>query len=186
MKTQLGFLKRIWVLTPLMFIFNGCGGGGGGEEPSTPPPVAKVPTVSILSAPANPIPYGTVATITWSSTYATSCTEMAGAGFATAGATSGSDDSSELTEDTTFTLSCTGAGGTTNKSVTVMVAADPLVFRIGRHRLWPQAVYKDELPTAPITYQAEEMTLPEGWTAFVRFDRRLAARKFFPSPWVFS
>ncbi len=54
-------------------------------------------------------------TLTWSSSYASSCT---GTNFSTAGATSGTAAVTP-TADTTYTLSCTGTGGTTAASQTV-------------------------------------------------------------------
>ena len=41
METKFGFLKLMRVLTPLVFILNGCGGGGG--EGSSTPPVSDTP-----------------------------------------------------------------------------------------------------------------------------------------------
>ena len=49
METKFGFLKRIWVLTPLVFILNGCGGGGGGG--SSPPPAGGTQPPPANTAP---------------------------------------------------------------------------------------------------------------------------------------
>jgi hypothetical protein len=62
----------------------------------------------------------------WSSTAATSCTASSTpqSGFNGTVATSGQQMSSALTQSTTFTLTCTGAGGTsTPQSVTVTITA---------------------------------------------------------------
>lgn len=83
------------------------------------------PTVTLTHTPSNPIPYNSAATLTWSSTNADSCTATAGAGFSTGGADSGSDTSSNLTSNTTFSISCTGPGGTVTASRSVTVAAPP-------------------------------------------------------------
>jgi len=82
----------------------------------TPPPAA-VPVVT-LSASASPIDQGGVATLDWSSSYATSCT--------TSGAWSGSRNTSG-TENvspgvtSTYTMTCNGEGGSASDSVTVTV-----------------------------------------------------------------
>jgi fibronectin type 3 domain-containing protein len=60
-------------------------------------------------------------TLTWSSTDATSCT--ASGAWSGSKPLSGSESVGPLTQDSTFTLSCTGSGGTTSRPVTVTVAA---------------------------------------------------------------
>jgi hypothetical protein len=57
----------------------------------------------------------------WSSSNATSCT--ASGGWSGTLATAGSKVTGALTATTTYTLSCTGAGGTTSQSVQVSVTA---------------------------------------------------------------
>ena len=86
-----------------------------------PPPPA--PTVAISVAP-NPITLGDTATLTWSSTDATSCT----ASEAWSGSEPTSGNSSETptaTGSTTYTLSCTGSGGTAVASTALTVDALP-------------------------------------------------------------
>lgn len=83
------------------------------------------PLVTIGASPST-VSYGGTTTISWSSQNADSCTATAGAGFSTGGATSGSDASSALTSDESFTVTCTGAGGTASDSVTVAVTLPPL------------------------------------------------------------
>lgn len=82
---------------------------------------APVPTVSISANPTT-ITIGESSTLTWSSTDATSCTSSGG--WTGARATSGS-----LIvvpgSTTTYTLSCTGAGGTGNNSATVTLNSTP-------------------------------------------------------------
>ena len=77
------------------------------------------PTVN-FSAASTFITSGTATTLTWSSTNATSCT--ASGGWSGSKATSGSQSTGNLTTSTTYTLSCTGTGGTTQQSTTVTVA----------------------------------------------------------------
>lgn len=96
-------------------LLDACGGGGGGG--GTPPPPA--PTVTISVDPAK-VPLGQSATVTWSSTEATSCT--ASNAWTGAQATSGS----ALVTPTSggqfnYTLACSGVGGTGSDSVTLVV-----------------------------------------------------------------
>ncbi len=95
----------------------GCGGGGGGGGSSPPP--TSAPTVS-LSASAASVTVGGSTTLTWSSTSATSCT--ASGGWSGARAVSGSELVGNITAATTYSLSCSGAGGTSPvSSVTVTI-----------------------------------------------------------------
>ncbi len=115
----------------------GAGGGGGGGSfalavphpgaPGTngivqiyiPPP----PTVSLTASP-NPVTSGGRPTLTWSSTGATSC--VAGGPWSNSGTLSGGGLTNPLYSNTTFTLQCTGPGGTSPlQSVTVGVTAAP-------------------------------------------------------------
>ncbi|HEX5395377.1 MAG TPA: dockerin type I domain-containing protein [Candidatus Saccharimonadales bacterium] len=80
---------------------------------------ATPPTVS-LSANPTTITSGSSSSLSWSSTNATSCT--ASGAWTGSKATSGTQ-SVTPTATSTYTLSCTGAGGTANKSVTVTVGA---------------------------------------------------------------
>jgi hypothetical protein len=88
---------------------------GGG----TPPPAA--PTASISASPST-IDAGQSATISWSSTDATSCT-VSGAWSGTK-ATSGSEIVSP-TATSTYTITCDGDGGSANDSTTVTVNPAP-------------------------------------------------------------
>jgi hypothetical protein len=83
--------------------------GGSGSVP---------PTVSLGANPAS-VASGGTATLSWSSSNATSCD--ASGGWSGAKALSGSEQTAALSSNTTYTLSCTGAGGTTSQSTTVTV-----------------------------------------------------------------
>lgn len=92
------------------------GGGGvvcpgcGGTTPA--------PTAAISAAPAS-VTSGSRPVITWSSTNATACT---GTNFSTGNATAGNNGQGQIqTTQTTYSVSCTGAGGTANASVIVPV-----------------------------------------------------------------
>ena len=76
------------------------------------------PTVTLSASPAT-VTTGTTTTLSWSSTGATSCT-ASGAWSGSRG-TSGSQASAALTANSSFTLACTGAGGTTSRTASVTV-----------------------------------------------------------------
>lgn len=80
---------------------------------------APLPTVTFSAAPATIAPQGT-ATLTWSSTGATTC--VASNGWTGTRATSGTATSAALATQTTFTITCTGPGGSANASATVNVS----------------------------------------------------------------
>lgn len=83
---------------------------------STPPP-----TAALSSSSANVAPGGTVF-LYFSSTNATSCTAPSGNWLGSSGAIGGSYITNPITSSTTFTLQCTGPGGTSPlQSVTVAV-----------------------------------------------------------------
>ncbi|TSC69191.1 MAG: Uncharacterized protein G01um101456_292, partial [Parcubacteria group bacterium Gr01-1014_56] len=104
-----------------------CSGGGGSTSQSTtvlvtttsPPTSASVPTVSFSASPTS-ITSGQSSTLTWGSTDATSCS--ASGGWSGAQGTSGTQSISP-TANTTYTLTCTGAGGSANQSSTVTVTS---------------------------------------------------------------
>jgi hypothetical protein len=77
------------------------------------------PTVT-LSATSISITSGQTTTLQWSASDATTCT--ASNGWSGTKDTSGSQTTGSLTANTTYDLSCTGAGGTANASVTVSVS----------------------------------------------------------------
>jgi hypothetical protein len=132
-------------------LFASCGGGGGdggttggggdgggttgGGGTSTP-----APTVSLTAAAAT-IDSGGATTLTWSSNNATSCN--ASGGWTGTLGTSGSQSTGPLTANSTFSLTCTGAGGTSsaanvavavsvnNGAPTVSLSAYPTVVASG-------------------------------------------------------
>ena len=79
--------------------------------------------IAALLAPteAAAVSTGESPTLTWSATGATGCT--ASGGWAGNLATSGSRSTGALTSSTTFTLECTGPGGSATRQVTVAVSA---------------------------------------------------------------
>src|SRR5713226_1821176 len=105
----------------------GCHGHGGGYGSMTP-----APTVS-FSQPgaAATINFGQALTVTWTSAYTTSCTattsSAAGGTFTGSQMVSGSQTVVPTAAGTyTYTLSCTGAGGTKSASASVTVTPNLL------------------------------------------------------------
>jgi hypothetical protein len=89
----------------------------------TPITVAQVgPPTETLSASPTSITAGQSATLTWSSTDATDCTASGPGSWTGSKATSGSQSTGALTMTSTFTLVCSGLGGSSApSSVTVTV-----------------------------------------------------------------
>jgi trimeric autotransporter adhesin len=98
----------------------GCGGDGQAEDPNTA--VAQPPGVSISATPMV-VPAQGSSMLTWLSTNATSCT--ASRAWSGSQAIAGTASTGALSQDSTFTLTCTGVGGATSASVTVTVGALP-------------------------------------------------------------
>ncbi len=101
---------RIAVVAVFSFSLGACGSGA-------PSPA---PTVSLSAEPTS-ITAGDAATLTWSSTEATSCT--ASGAWSGSLPISGSKSTGALSSTSTYTLSCTGPGGSASQSVTVTVNA---------------------------------------------------------------
>ena len=88
---------------------------------STPP---LAPTVSLSASPTS-IASGGNATLTWSSTNATSCT--ASGGWSGAQSTSGTQSTGALTASTSYTLSCSNGAGSASQTALVTVVPRPTV-----------------------------------------------------------
>ena len=97
----------------------GPGGSGVASAVVTVIPVVPAPTVFISANPTSVVS-GASSTLTWSSTNATTCT--ASGAWSGARATAGSASTGPLTASiNTFTLTCTGAGGSASHSAVVTV-----------------------------------------------------------------
>lgn len=107
----------------LAVLLAACGGGGKSSQP------APAPTVTLSSSAAS-VSSGAAVTLTWSSTGATGC--QAGGAWSGTRATSGTTSSGPLTTASTFSLTCTSAGGSTTRSVTVSISAPPTFTLSGR------------------------------------------------------
>jgi hypothetical protein len=97
-----------------------CNGTGGSASQSVTVTVgaAPLPAVSLRADPTT-VGVNGYSTLTWSSTSAASC--LAGNAWAGEKPTSGSEDVGPLAQTSTFTLTCTGPGGSANRPVTVTV-----------------------------------------------------------------
>jgi hypothetical protein len=103
----------IVIVSSLVIISCGGGGGGGGEGPTTP--TTPAPTVNLSAEPTSVLLNNT-STLTWSSSYATSCSGS----WTTQTDTSGSEAVTISTVgNNSFSISCTGDGGSRSASVTV-------------------------------------------------------------------
>jgi len=127
---------------------------GGGN----PPPV---PTASISASPAI-IDQGQSATISWSSTDATSCT--ASGGWSGARGTSGSESVSP-SATTSYTLTCSGDGGSANDNITVTVNEPPAPVPTVNVTVSPSTI--DQGQSATISWSstdANSCTASGGWS----------------------
>jgi hypothetical protein len=110
-----------------------CTGAGGSASDSATVTVgggsSALPTVSLTASPTS-ITAGGSSTLSWSSTNATSCT--ASGGWSGTKSTNGSQSVSP-TSNTTYTLTCTGAGGSASNSATVTVT-QPVSDLIGHYK----------------------------------------------------
>src|SRR5882757_2396179 len=112
----------------LISMLAACGGGGGGGYGS----MTLAPTVNFSQpAAAATINFGQAVTVAWTSAYSTSCT--ASVSSAAAGVFTGTQMTSASVAvvptaagNYTYTLSCTGTGGTKSGSVSVTVTPNLL------------------------------------------------------------
>lgn len=99
-----------------------CLGNGGSANASATATVTPPPTVTLTAEPAV-VTTGYWTTLTWSSTDATECT--ASGGWSGSKPVSGTESSAPLTAATTYTLTCTGVGGSGSQQVTVNATPPP-------------------------------------------------------------
>ena len=106
------FMNKFSIIFSLIFIVS-CGGGGGGSAP-------PAPTVSI-SASNLQVEVGSVSTLTWTSSNATTC--AASGGWSGAKAISGSEEVSiSVAGSNSFNLTCSGAEATGSGSAAITVS----------------------------------------------------------------
>ena len=105
-------LKNLLVIISSLVIVS-CGGGGGGGGSSTP--ATPAPTINISAQPTSVL-LDNNSTLTWSSTNAISCS----ASWTSQQGSSGSETVTiSIAGNNSFSISCTGDGGTRSASVTV-------------------------------------------------------------------
>ena len=105
----------------LSYVLTCTGSGGSGNATAALTVTTPAPTVTISVSPTS-ITVGQSATLTWSSTNTTACT--ASGAWSGAQQTSGSaSETPSATGASNFTLTCTGAGGSTNATAALTVNA---------------------------------------------------------------
>ena len=116
-------VKRLAVIGTLGVLAAMFGCHSGGDDPPAPPPPPPAPVVTIAANPAA-VQLGSAATITWSSTNSTSC--AATGAWTGVKATSGTESATpQAAGDASYSLACTGSGGTASAATTVAVSAPP-------------------------------------------------------------
>lgn len=97
-----------------------CSGLAGNDLDSVTVTVQPPPAVSLsFSAVPSSVPSGSPSILTWSAQNATSCT--ASGGWSGTKATTGTESTGSIAVDKSYTLSCTGSGGTTQQAVNVTI-----------------------------------------------------------------
>jgi hypothetical protein len=105
------------------YVLTCTGTGGSADATATLTVTSPAPTVTISVSPTS-ITVGSSATLTWSATNATSCS--ASGAWSGNQATSGTATVSPTTAATdSYTLACTGAGGTATATATLTAVAQP-------------------------------------------------------------
>lgn len=99
-----------------------CPQGEQGTPPNCTPIPAPVPPTMSLNVAPDPLPYGASATLTWTSTGAAQC--VGASGWPSSGwlQPSGWISTGPLYADATYTLVCSGSGGTASQSAIVHVS----------------------------------------------------------------
>ena len=113
------------------------------------------PTVNI-SANSGSIAYNSSTALTWSSSNATSCT--ASGGWSGAQPLSGTQSTGNLTSNQTYTLTCTGPGGSTSASTTVVVGSPPAL-------VCSPALQSNILINAPVSFSVSGGIGSYTWSA---------------------
>ena len=172
-------MKKIFVLFTA-FLIASCGGGGGGGGDNTPP--APSPIIN-LSAEPTLVLVNSTSTLTWSSSNSTACS----ASWTNKTSTSGSEEVTISTAgDNTYSITCTGAGGSSTSSVTVEgyrnsdgVVVDGCYRSPGlgsattkmtpRERRWLAGGTNEAAPTSPSSRADDRRRLPTPFCTFFFF-----------------
>ena len=113
-------MKYVSATAAVVLTLSACGGGDSSSAINNPP-IGTVPAPTVtLEASVTSLMLGAAVQLTWSSENAMSC--VATGGWSGAQATFGSIAQKPASAgQETYTLTCTGAGGSTNKSISVTV-----------------------------------------------------------------
>src|SRR6266403_1487722 len=96
-----------------------CTGAGGSATQSATVTVSELAPVVALTASPSTVDVGTGSTLSWSSQNATSCSTSGG--WSGKKSLSGSQSTGGLTTNTTYSITCSGTGGTATQSTTLSV-----------------------------------------------------------------
>ena len=160
---------KINIVIPVLFFLVSCGGGGGGGSAADPAPI-PMPTVSISANPVS-LFVNEQAAISWSSTNSTAC--EASESWQGVKSTSG-EEIYTITVDGShvYKIKCTGGGGSTESSVTVIAEykaqfhEEPIV--INDPKLYPQVCNTDYSEAQPSIQFAIPVDINnDGWEDFM-------------------
>jgi len=117
--------QRIFFAICCAFLITACGGGAteepnGNNPPPNPPGNPSEPVISFNANPMTVSPGGAT-TLTWSVTNADSCS--ATGDWSGTKQINSSEVINNITTSTTYTLTCTGAGGSDSRSVSILLAS---------------------------------------------------------------
>lgn len=138
-----------------------CTGAGGSTSASVSVALVSPPTLT-LTAAQTAVTTNYPTTLTWTSTNATACT--ASGGWTGTRPTSGTDSTGLVAAASTFTLTCTGPGGSTAQQVNITVTPPPagLIVVSGRvtfDRLPFNATQGTGLSPTPVASPAREVVV---------------------------
>jgi hypothetical protein len=130
-------MKRLLLFLPCLFglcVLSACGGGGGVSTNNSSGGGTPQPTVTISASPSA-VTVGQAATLTWSSTNATSCAASASPSESDWSGSEPMTGSQSVRPGSagmiTYTLSCSGAGGSASQSASVTGNAPALRITSG-------------------------------------------------------
>ncbi len=115
-----GSLTTAGLTATTIYTLSCTGPGGSATQSAVISVTPAAPTVSFGASPST-ISKGTAATLNWSSTHATSC--IASGSWTGTKSLAGSQSTGSLQSSATYSLKCTGTGGTATQSTTVAVTA---------------------------------------------------------------
>ncbi len=109
-------------------VSNSVGNSSCGAKITVTAPTVSAPTAQLWAeypdgTKTSQVPLGAAPFLHWNSANATECHSLAGAGFSTGGFTQGNDQVNAMAGTTTFSILCTGTGGSVQANATVGVSA---------------------------------------------------------------